>query len=179
MKTLAAVAVGSALMIACSGCTGSMTAPTAPATAAAPRLTTIDAHINGSFLIVDVRTTHPMFDVRAHDLQVYLDSDDNASTGYGAHGDEYVARLIESHDAARFPLRRTEPMDAADPAGWGAVTGFGQVGYGLVGVQLQIPLAAVGGGRGPMLVRVEMYSGGGFDYRDASTDPAPALVTSE
>ena len=175
MKTLPAVVIACALMPACVGC-GSMAAPTRPAVAVAPPgLMAIDAAIDGAKLIVHVRTNHPLLDARAQNLQVFLDTDENAATGYGAHGDEYVARPLESRDAVRFPMRRTEPVDPSDPAGWGAVTGTGWVSDGPAGLELEIPLAAVGGS-GRMRVRVELYSGGTFDYRDTSTDPTVAAL---
>jgi len=177
MKTLPAVVVACALIPACFGCSGSITSPTGPAApVAAPRLTAIDARVEDTALIVDVRTNHPVFDARAHDIQVFLDTDENAATGYGAHGDEYVARLLESRDGVRFPMRRTEPVDPTDPAGWGSVTGTGWIGYGPEGLELKIPLATVGGGSGRMRVRIELYSAGTFDYRDTSTDPSVATT---
>lgn len=177
MKTLQAVALCSMLMPVCIGCSGSITAPSGPqAVTTTPRLTAVDARLEGSALIVNVRTTRPMQDVRAVDLQVFVDADDNAATGYGAHGDEYVARLLESRDPVRFPLRRTEPIDPTDPAGWGSVSGIGSVGYGPTGVFLRIPLATLGGRGSPMRVRVELYADGTFDYRDVTTDPALAAI---
>jgi hypothetical protein len=134
----------------------------------------VAARVEGSALILDVRTSQALLDVRGQDLQVFLDTDDNPATGYGAHGDEYVARMLESQDAVRFPLRHTEPVDPSDAAGWGAMTGIGWVGYGENGVELKIPLNTVGGGNGRMRIRVELYSGGTFDYRDTSTDSALA-----
>jgi hypothetical protein len=176
MKTLQVVALVM-LVPVCTGCSGSITAPTGPqAVTTAPRLTAVDAHLEGSALIVDVRTNHPMEDVRAHDLQVFVDADDDPATGYGAHGDEYVARLLESRDALSFPLRHTETIDPADPAGWGSVSGIGWVGYGPAGLLLRIPLGTVGGRDGPMRVRVELYGGGSFDYRDVTADPALAAT---
>ena len=177
MKTLQAVATICMLAPWCAGCFGSITAPSGPqAVMTAPRLVTADAHVEGSALLVAVRTSRPVFDVRGHDLQVFVDADDNAATGYGAHGDEYVARLLETQEAVRFPLRRTEPVDPTDPAGWGSLSGIGSVGYGPPGLILRIPLAALGGGNARMRVRVELYSGGTFDYLDVITDPAFAAI---
>jgi hypothetical protein len=161
-----------------------VTAPTAPGgstaapqpASAAPRLAAVDARVEGSALIVDVRTNHPLLDVRAHDLQVFVDADDNAATGYGEHGDEYVARLLESRDAMSFPLRHTEPVDPTDPAGWGAVSGTGRVGYGAFALLLRIPVAAIGGAGGPVRVRVELYADGTFDYRDVTANPTLAAI---
>lgn len=172
MKTLTVVATAGALTLACAGCSGSMSAVTGPGTTvAAPRLMSATASLVDSSVIVDIRTDHPLLDVRAHDLQVFVDTDESAATGYGAHGDEYVARLVESRDSIRFPLRRTEPADPADPAGWGTTSGGGWVGYASSGLRLRIPLSALGHDDGRMRLRVELYYRGRFDFRDATTDP--------
>lgn len=172
MKLLSAVTAAGALTLACAGCSGSFTAAVAPGSAGLPpHLRSATARLADSSLVVEVRTDRCLLDVRDHDLQVFVDSDDDPGTGYGAHGDEYVARLIESRDSIRFPLRRTGPADPADPAGWGAVSGGGWIGYDVSGLRLSMPLSALGHHHGRMRVRVELYAGGTFDYRDATTDP--------
>jgi hypothetical protein len=176
MQTLTLVAAAGALTLACAGCSGSMSAATNPGPPTTPpHLVSTTASLHDSVVIVDIRTDHPLFDFRGHDLQVFVDTDESVATGYGAHGDEYVARLVELHDSSRFPVRRTEPADPADPAGWGEISGRGLVGYGSDGLRLSIPLSSLGDDDGRMRLRIELYSGGAFDYRDATTD-APLLA---
>ena len=79
--------------------------------------------------------------------------------------------MVETEDSVRFPIRLTEPADTSDAAGWGAITGGGWIGTGSAGPIFQIPLAALGHDDGRLRVRVELYSDGAFDFRDATTDP--------
>ncbi len=165
------------LAIITAGCGHAVRSTVGPAEPpSAPRLTAVSAQVQGGYLVVSVHTDRPLLDLRGSDMQVFVDTDEDASTGYGAHGDEFVARMVESQDATRFPVRRTLPADPNDAAGWGTVTGTGWIGTRDLGPVLRIPLAALGDDDGRVRVRVEMYSGGAFDYRDASTDPGIAAA---
>ena len=162
-RVLSASAISMAATLALAGC-GQVTGVTAPGPSAEIHMLESHAAIENDAVVVRVVLDRPVpIGDRGFRLQIEYDTDESDATGYGRLGSEYIARLVESRDGVRFPVRLTggAPAVEAGSGGWGAVTGLGCSAPESRRVTVSVPLAALGHDDGKLRYAVWLIDANG------------------